>query len=58
MTLYFVKEHILYNSVDPDQTTISNVAGSGAQLLHVREVLMFFIPDVKFVYEYDFVYCK
>ena len=44
-----LKELTLYTSVDPDQTTVLNVAGSGAPLLHDREALMFLLPDVKIV---------
>ena len=38
-TLYVIKEHILYNSIDPDQTILLKVAWSGAQLLNTKEVL-------------------
>ena len=49
MTLYVLKEHIMYNSVDPDQTTLFKVACSETPLLHAREVLTLLLPEVKIV---------
>ena len=45
----------MYNSVDPDQTTLLKDACSETPLLNVSEVLAFLLPNVKIVSDYDFV---
>ena len=41
MTLYVLKEHILYNRVDPAQTTLLKVTGYWASLLSAIDLSPF-----------------